>query len=117
VFSSGTITITSGNTILFMSSLTNGTVTRHTEPGEPNDADFLASIVPSSCTGLNVPNACTGGTLDIRNLDIHGQNIRGLDISGTAHVDVVPEPGTLGMLGTGVIGLAGMMRRKLKLWM
>ena len=28
---------------------------------------------------------------------------------------VIPEPGTLGLLGTGVIGFAGMVRRKLKL--
>jgi hypothetical protein len=30
-------------------------------------------------------------------------------------VTVIPEPGTLGMLGTGLIGLAGLARRKLKL--
>ena len=98
-----------------MSSLTNGTTTRHAEPLEPNDTDVLASIVPSTCTGLRVPNGCTGGTLDIRNLDIHGGGIRGAHISGTAHVDVVPEPGTLGMLGMGVICLVGIRRGKVKL--
>ena len=34
---------------------------------------------------------------------------------GTAQIVAVPEPGTLGLLGAGVIGLAGMVRRRLKL--
>jgi len=40
-------------------------------------------------------------------------------IGGTAFArskaDVIPEPGTLGLLGTGVIGLAGIMGRKRRL--
>jgi PEP-CTERM motif len=34
--------------------------------------------------------------------------------SGDTNISTVPEPGTLGLMGTGLIGLAGVLRRKLK---
>jgi PEP-CTERM motif len=34
--------------------------------------------------------------------------------SGDTNISTVPEPGTLGLMGTGLIGLAGALRRKLK---
>jgi len=40
----------------------------------------------------------------------------GVGRNGTVSGDtiVTPEPGTLGLLGTGLIGLAGIVRRKLR---
>jgi PEP-CTERM motif-containing protein len=35
--------------------------------------------------------------------------------SGDTNLSAVPEPGTLGLLGTGLVGVAGLMRRKMRI--
>jgi hypothetical protein len=45
---------------------------------------------------------------------LHAKCERERSRSATLNATVVPEPGTIGLLGTDLIGLAGMARRKLK---
>jgi hypothetical protein len=57
----------------------------------------------------------TGGNGWIAQIDLQFNNNPGLILSihrGDAQL-VVPEPGTLALFGTGLIGLAGLLRRKL----
>jgi PEP-CTERM motif len=87
-FTGGSITIKSGATTLFSGAFTSGTVI------SLGNGQFSLTAM----TG--------GGVAFTTQLDAnHG-------ISGDTIV--TPEPGTLGLLGTGLLGLAGIVRRKLR---
>jgi hypothetical protein len=87
-FTGGTLTLTSGSSTLFMGAFSSGTVT---------------------VTGGNIftiTGTLANGAGFTTQVDKHG------DVSGTALI--TPEPGTLALLGTGLVGLAGIVRRKLR---
>src|SRR5262249_6227869 len=107
-FSSATLTVSPAGSVVFTSSLSNGILERTGSGG--HIISIAASIVPSSCSG---PIPCVSGTVLFNNLLKEGNHFGG----STANVFVtpIPESGTLGLLGSGLLGLAAIARRKLKL--
>jgi hypothetical protein len=88
-FTGGTLKIVdSSNATLFSGTFTSGSVT--SAGGFTTITGFVGGIAGTVQIALNNSGVISGDTI------------------------VTPEPGTLGLLGTGLVGLAGIIRRKVR---
>jgi hypothetical protein len=70
---------------------------------------FSSGTVTSSGGFVNIQGFLTNGSTAATVLQI-SNNV----IFASSNTIVAPEPGTLGLLGTGLVGLAGVIRRKVR---
>ncbi|HZR58603.1 MAG TPA: PEP-CTERM sorting domain-containing protein [Terriglobales bacterium] len=78
--------------------------TTHSKGGPP----------PSWLLTGNVTGTYNGQTVNGVTVQLKIAGVNGDKVNGSTTLATVPEPGTLGLLGTGLLGVAGLIRRKVK---
>jgi hypothetical protein len=108
-FGSGTLTVKSpGGGVVFTDSLVNGTIIK-----TPRGGVISATFLPNAMT-------TTAGFVQLtisfgHHHPISNNLLGGTGVAVSNSTGVIPEPSTLLSFGTGLIGIAEMMRRKRKL--
>ena len=104
-------------------SLTTGTLTATAMPGVFSFTGGSFTITDSNNNALFSGTFTNGSQVEVKGngifiLGVMGNNFTGQLIAhGVVSGDtivVTPEPGTLGLLGTGLVGIAGLVQRKFK---